>query len=300
MLERLAESKRTFCVIDPEGDYEALQDAVSVGTPDRPPGVDEIMQLLARPDENCVINLIGLPIADRPSFFASLSPRLQELRSHTGRPHWIVLDEAHHLLPAPREMNETALQVRPHSVLQVTVHPSLMHPKALADVDTGIAVGTTAEAMLHEFSETVGESRPDIEPTRLEPGEALVWFRKETPRPFRLQIAPSRTERRRHTRKYAEGELGPDRSFYFRGPEGKLNLRAQNLFLFLQLADGVDDDTWLHHLRNGDYSRWIRESIKDQTLADKVREVEKREDISPLESRHCVREAVEEQYTLPA
>ena len=293
LLERLVDSKRTFCVIDPEGDYEALQDAVSVGTPDRPPGVDEIMQLLAKPDESCVLNLIGLPIADRTSFFASLLPRLQELRAHTGRPHWIVVDEAHHLLPAPRELNETALQLGPHSVMQVTVHPSLIQPKALADVDTVIAVGATPEAMLHEFSETVGEDPPDIEPTSLEAGEALVWFCKETPRPFRLQIAPSRTERRRHTRKYAEGELGPDRSFYFRGPEGKLNLCAQNLFLFLQLADGVDDDTWLHQLRNGDYSRWIRESIKDQTLADKVQEVEEREDISPLESRRCVREAVE-------
>ena len=62
---------------------------------------------------------------------------------------------------------------------------------------------------------------------------------------------------------------------------------------------GLDDDTWLQHLRKGDYSRWIRESIKDQTLANKVQEVEEREDISPLESRYCVREAVEEQYTLP-
>jgi hypothetical protein len=241
-----------------------------------------------------------LPSADRPSFFASLLPRLKELRAHTGRPHWIVLDEAHHLLPPPREASGTALSLWPHSVLQITVHPSLIHPKALANVDTVIAVGATPEGMLKEFSETVGERPPDIQQTSLESGEALVWFRKETSRPFRVQIAPSRTERRRHTRKYAEGELGADRSFYFRGPEGKLNLRAQNLFLFLQIGDGVDDDTWLHHLRRGDYSRWMRESIKDETLADEVQQVEEREDISPLESRRCIRKAIEEQYTLPA
>jgi hypothetical protein len=86
--------------------------------------------------------------------------------------------------------------------------------------------------------------------------------------------APSRTQRRRHRRKYAEGEIEPERSFYFRGPEGTLNLRAQNLLLFQQLAEGVDDATWLHHLRRGDYSRWFRDAIKDEALAQARRRSE--------------------------
>ena len=45
------------------------------------------------------------------------------------------------------------------------------------------------------------------------------------------------------------------KSFYFRGPENALNLRAQNLMIFLQMAAGVDEATWLHHLHAGDYSR---------------------------------------------
>jgi hypothetical protein len=44
-------------------------------------------------------------------------------------------------------------------------------------------------------------------------------------------------------RQYAQGEVSPNQSFYFRGPESKLHLRAQNLETFLQMADGVDDDT---------------------------------------------------------
>jgi hypothetical protein len=42
-----------------------------------------------------------------------------------------------------------------------------------------------------------------------------------------------------HTRKYADGELDKDRSFYFRGPEGRLKLRTQNLALFLQFVEGA-------------------------------------------------------------
>ena len=92
--------------------------------------------------------------------------------------------------------------------------------------------------------------------------------------PFVFRADPPKSERKRHVRKYAAGELRPDKSFYFRGPDGKLNLRAQNLQVFLQLGDGVDDETWLYHLRQGDYSRWLREAIRDEALADEVVEVE--------------------------
>lgn len=54
------------------------------------------------------------------------------------------------------------------------------------------------------------------------------------------------------------------------GTDSQLNLRAQNLVLFMQLGDGVDDATWRHHLARGDYSRWIRGSIKDDERAYEV------------------------------
>jgi hypothetical protein len=79
-----------------------------------------------------------------------------------------------------------------------------------------------------------------------------------------------------------------------------MKLRAQNLILFLQMADGVDDDTWEFHLHNGDYSKWFRESIKDETLAAAAERVEQLENLSPEKSRELIRSAVERDYTLPA
>jgi hypothetical protein len=186
------------------------------------------------------------------------------------------------------------------TVLRITVHPNLLNPAALAAVDTIIAVGQTPAEMLGEYAAALGRSAPSCPSTPLEPGEALVWERSARTEPFRLQVAPGKTERRRHSRKYAEGELPPDRSFYFRGPEGKLNLRAQNLLLFLQLAAGLDDETWTYHLRQGDYSRWFREAIKDDELAEAAGRVEEVSGITPEESRHLIREAVEQKYTAPA
>ena len=108
---------------------------------------------------------------------------------------------------------------------------------------------------------------------------------------------PSRSEHRRHSRKYAEGELAPDRSFHFVGPEGKLKLRAQNLMVFLQMGDGVDDDTWLHHLRQHDYSTWIDREIKDPALSTAVRQIEDTV-ADAAASRSAIRAAVERLYTL--
>jgi hypothetical protein len=299
-LERLAEKKYTFCLIDPEGDYDTFGDAVSMGTPTRPPSVEEIVQLLSKPHTSCVANIVGLPIADRPGFFASLAPRLQELRARSGRPHWIVIDEAHHLLPAEWQPGPLALPEKLSGIWQVTVHPDLIAPKALEDVTTLIAVGKQPAAAFQEFARICERQAPKTDDTQLEPGDALMWCLSVDGPPQRLKIARSHTERRRHTRKYAEGELPPERSFYFRGPQNKLKLRAHNLILFLQMADGVDDGTWSHHLKRGDYSEWIRNAIKDDELADQIRDVEKNDGLSAAESLRLVREAVEKRYTLPA
>jgi HAD superfamily hydrolase (TIGR01484 family) len=107
-----------------------------------------------------------------------------------------------------------------------------------------------------------------------------------------------RTSRRQRA-KYFEGELTPEESFYFRGPEGKLRLRAQNLAMFLQVADGVDDATWEFHRKRGDYSRWLRDCIGDRVLAVLANEVEQPAEIPAEEGRTRLREAIERDYIVP-
>jgi hypothetical protein len=66
------------------------------------------------------------------------------------------------------------------------------------------------------------------------------------------------------------------------------------------LADGVDDRTWLHHLNEGAYSRWFREAIKDQDLAEEAASIEKNGSLSAADSRARIKELVERRYTAPA
>jgi hypothetical protein len=114
-----------------------------------------------------------------------------------------------------------------------------------------------------------------------------------------VETEKPQTERTRHSRKYVEGNLGPH-SFVFRGPNGKLKLKAHNLQLFVLIADGIDDDTWMFHLKNGEYSQWFRKDVKDPELADAAVLIEHDVALDAAASRERIRHEIETRYTLPA
>lgn len=301
ILERLGEQGYQFCIIDPEGDYESFEGAVVLGNSQQAPSNDEILDLLKQPGQNIVVNLLAVKLENRPAFFMQLLPLLLEMRSRLGRPHWLVIDEAHHLLPASWEPTAITLPQSLDGMMLITVHPDHVAVPALSLVDTMLVIGKEPKRTIESFCQTIGYCPPETTiPESLEQGEGLVWFRSTDTEPFRFVIQPPRVERRRHRRNYAEGELGPDKCFYFRGAENKLNLRAQNLIAFIQLAEGVDEDTWLYHLQQQDYSRWFREAIKDEVLAEEMTQIENSSNVSASESRDQIKGLIEERYTLPA
>ena len=70
--------------------------------------------------------------------------------------------------------------------------------------------------------------------------------------------------------------------------------------MFLQIAEGVDDRTWNHHLRAGEYSLWFRNIIKDDELAQEARAVESDTSLDAKQSRKLISEIVRRRYTAPA
>jgi hydroxymethylpyrimidine pyrophosphatase-like HAD family hydrolase/energy-coupling factor transporter ATP-binding protein EcfA2 len=298
ILEQLVQRRYQFCLIDPEGDYAHFEDAIVLGDSRTPPTIDEVIDVLQKPSESIVAVLLGLDLDERPLFFDRLADRLQGLRAEKGRPHWLVLDEAHHLLPASRSPSR-ALSGMIDNAMLITVHPDHVSARELSSVNVVVAVGAAPLEAFQTFASVVGATVPPSSDATPEPGEALAWF-CDRAGPLRFRPAPPHGERLRHRRKYAEGTLGPDKSFYFRGPQRKLRLRSQNLGMFLQLADGVDDETWLYHLRLGDYSRWVREVIKDDALAAEIASVEADVSASAVDSRAAIAQAISRRYTHPA
>ncbi|MER8826638.1 HAD-IIB family hydrolase [Mesorhizobium sp. M0938] len=298
LTERFVERGFQFCVLDPEGDYEELEDVLVVGDANSPPSSREIFDLLSKPSNNVAVNMLGIKTEERPNAFAKLLPELAALRARTGRPHWLIIDEAHHVLPHARDGTSFALPKSLSATILITVHPDLVSRDVLAGVDTVLALGSEADKVVESFCAAIGEHLPEgVAPP---PENKVLYWDRSTADPARpIAVERPRQERKRHIRKYAEGDLG-DNSFYFRGADGTLNLQAQNLMMFLHIAEGIDDRTWEHHLRAGDYSAWFRNQVKDEELAEEAAIIEDDESLDPHRSRAAIAEAVHRRYTAPA
>jgi HAD superfamily hydrolase (TIGR01484 family) len=299
LTERILEKSLEFCVFDPEGDYGELQHAVSIGDAKTAPNSETALKLLLELTANVVVNTQALGVQERPSFFAKLLPQIASLKARTGRPHWLIIDEAHHLLAARRDDITQVLPDKMPAAILVTVHPGAVAPEVLQSVDYVLALGDDAPQTIAAFCDAVGIASPPQTETP-QPDEILFWERRSGAAPIPVKAIAPRQSRSRHLRKYAEGELGEDVSFYFRGPGNKLNLRAQNLTLFGQIASGVDEDTWEHHRRAGDYSRWFRDVIKDEALAQIAARIESDPGLGASASRDRIVEEVSRRYTAPA
>lgn len=295
LTEQMAAKAYQFCIFDPEGDYDDIDHAVPFGDADTPPEIDTALKLLRTLGANVVIDAQAIDLARRPSFFAELLGRLSIARLRTGRPHWLLIDEAHHLFPTGRS-SVSLPQDEMRAAILITVHPEAIATEVLDLVDTVIALGPSARNVIEAYCAAIGAKAPNYA-GRAPADEVLVWRRSSGKAPYLVRPERPARAHKRHKRKYAEGELGADRSFYFRGPDGALNLRAQNLTMFLQIGDGVDDRTWEHHLRNGDYAKWFADVIKDDDLAREIAEIESMPASSARESRSRIRQAVSRRYT---
>jgi HAD superfamily hydrolase (TIGR01484 family) len=299
VIERLVASDYEVCVIDPEGDYENIEGLFVLGNEDHAASHEEILQILDKPGTSAIVDLIAVKLQDRPRYFASLFAKLHEQRLRQGRPHWVVIDEAHHLLPSEWAPAPGIVAGQMANLLLVTVHPDHLSPAMLREVNVLAIIGKEPLKIAEEFAKKAEIQTPAIPEGDLPPGQLVVWLRDSNQVIERMREISGRAEHKRRRRKYAEGELDPELVFYFRGPHDKLNLKAQNLNIFLQIAAGVDDETWLFHLHRREYSGWVLRALKDEELARDLRQVEENSSLSAAQSRQNIANAIEAKYTAP-
>jgi hydroxymethylpyrimidine pyrophosphatase-like HAD family hydrolase len=295
MLEQLIEREYQTLVIDPEGDYQSVEGPIVLGTLERAPTTEEVMEVIGKSDKSCVVSLFAAKTEEQPVLFSKLHSALQNHRVHTGKPHWSIVDEAHYPISGSwKPINELRLEDY-RSVMYVTAYPEQMPHTILRSIDLFVAISNEPAKLLQKYCELVGEETPRLEPSSdAEAHRAIAWWHRNG-FPFWFRRLPPRGEQQRHQHQYFDGEMDPADRFYFRGSKGALNLAAGNLRTFMQLAEGVDDETWLYHLRRGDYARWFRDKIQDQELAT-VAEQLQHEGVAPKESRHQVIDIIRKSY----
>jgi hypothetical protein len=220
-----------------------------------------------------------------------------ELRTRLAHPHWLIFDEAHHLIPADAENSFFNIPQDLNNFMLVTTEPELINQSILSHVNLVIAIGDEPYNILNKYAGLKKIPIPDIPIKTLNTGEAWVWENDNaTPFPIRCDMPGQLLQR--HKKKYAAGDM-KDRSFYFQGPGKKLNLKANNLMMFIQMAEGVDDDTWMYHLGKKEYSNWFRNAVHDNELADLTQQIEERE-TDPGTSKKAILQLIKERYTAPA
>jgi phosphoglycolate phosphatase (TIGR01487 family) len=203
LMNRLCKSGYQFCVLDTRGAYVDFKHAVVFGTPENPPSVREVLTALDQPDMQAVVCLSAIAEADRAAFVQRLLLPLRELRETAGRPHWIVLDEAHDLLRASARSDESPASAAENTIY-VTADPVALAPAILASVEGVVACGDQAAATIDAFAAAVEWQKPALPRDRVQDDQALVWFRRSE-RPVSLieisrmkadTTAPSKPERR--------------------------------------------------------------------------------------------------------
>lgn len=238
--ERLVGKGLQFCIFDPEGDYDGLKGAVPLGNGSTAPNKDQLLELVETPQNNVVVNGLALKVDERPDFFAELLPGLGNVRYRTARPHWLIIDEAHHLMPKRRGDTRSILSIELPGTVLITVHPEAISTDALRLVTAVIALGPKAKSVIRTFCKETGLNAPKDMP--LPKGDrVLFWRPHDDKKAFTVKAIEPEQSLKRHSRKYAEGELDEAGSFYFTGPKKAMNLRAHNLIIFAQMAEGIDD-----------------------------------------------------------
>jgi hydroxymethylpyrimidine pyrophosphatase-like HAD family hydrolase/energy-coupling factor transporter ATP-binding protein EcfA2 len=296
-VERMIEKQYQFCLVDPEGDYLDMAGVVTIGDSSQPPIIGNVIQLLSQASQSVVVCILAVQLAERPTFFNQLLSEIVKLQHGTGHPHFMIIDEAHHLIP--KEVPESFYNFQDGftNFLAITTKPDLVNHDFLKRINTTITMGDLPGQTMAEFAALTNTEIKVKKDIFIEKGEVLVWQKILNDTVVVTCSIPGHLLQR-HKRKYATGDMGYN-SFYFRGPESKLNLKANNLHAFIQMGSGVDDETWLYHLKRNDYINWFRKSVKDEPLAEGAEKIISK-DLNAGKSRHEIFKLIQERYTSTA
>jgi hydroxymethylpyrimidine pyrophosphatase-like HAD family hydrolase len=176
ILARLCKAGYQVCVLDTRGDYLDFKKAVVFGTMTNAPAVEEVLTALEKPDVQTVVCLAAVPEGERRDFLERLLVPLRRLRAQTGRPHWILVDEAHDVLPASASVDESASEGAENTIY-ASDDPSSLSPSVLAAVDGIAACGPGANALLESLARALSWDAALMPPRDAEEDEALVWLR---------------------------------------------------------------------------------------------------------------------------
>jgi hydroxymethylpyrimidine pyrophosphatase-like HAD family hydrolase len=281
LCEQLILQHYCVCVIDPEGDYsalEALPGVIVLYADDEGPWLEQVELTLRYPDVCVIVDLCRMSPERKRPFVGELLECMAALRRRTGLPHRVVVDEAHYFLRQRRLPG--SIDLERGGYLLVTYRVSQLDPQVLGSAEAVIVTGeddpSEAEALRSlcgqrwdpaEWAGTLRGLEIDeaaLLPGSEESGEELVRFR----------IGRRLTPHVRHRHKYLEVPVPEDAAFRFHRDGEATGQSARSLQEWLEVLERAPDHTFDHHLERGDFSRWVAHVFADAELAEELRRIE--------------------------
>lgn len=248
LAEQLVADGYSLCVLDLEGDHaglSALHDVIGLGGREALPSPEAVAEIIRSTFGSVIVDLSSRPDDEKVAYSLRLLEMLVRTRAETGRPHWILIEEAHLPLaagsPGCRILGEA-----PGGVVVVSYRPELVCHYVTDRTDVRILAHRDGSAALQRGDE----------PER--------WFAPAA------RVSPHS----RHWRKYVEGVLPRDRRFWFRDARHLTGRSAGNLREFVWEIMRAPDGVLLHHARDGDFARWLADLSRDHALVSTVRALE--------------------------
>jgi hydroxymethylpyrimidine pyrophosphatase-like HAD family hydrolase len=198
VLERLSDCGYQYCVLDTRGEYLDFNPAVVFGTREHAPDVTEILSALEKPAVHAVACLAAVPPTERRDFVAKVLRNLVALRKQTGRPHWIVIDEAPEAPVDPKVRGALADEPS-ENVIHVASDPASLASDILACVDVVVGRGPDASASFTAYADAISAPRPPGPPRAPREGEAWVWFRRSAEAPLLVELPHRDAAKRRES-----------------------------------------------------------------------------------------------------
>ncbi len=307
LAEQLIEQAYSVLVVDPEGDHiglGALPGTVVIGGTRPLLEPEGLLRILDHRFGSVIIDLSALPHEQTATYAARLAPAVAAHRASNGLPHWVVVDEAqrHVLLGGPWH-SLLASPIR--GVCLITYQPARLPPEEVASIDAIVVAGELdggAGDVLARFGEEQGVDVAEVAAAaaHLRANQALLVQRGTR---AVCTLRARATPHVRHMHKYVQIDLPVEHSFYFeRGWGDPTGMVAANLGAFRQLLEICESSSLAHHLRGGDFSRWVEGVIADDELAAALRSVEERRaaplHISLDEARRELIAAIENRYSV--
>jgi hydroxymethylpyrimidine pyrophosphatase-like HAD family hydrolase len=271
------------CVIDPEGDYSALEGlpGVSVlGREDPPPTSRELIRALRYPDRSVVIDLSHRPHDEKISYIRAILPALNGQRRRTGLPHRVLLDEAHYYLHDADA--ERLLDFKQNGYIVVTYCASRLPGALLQATEVMIATCESDAAEIDALrrccaSRTPVDDRSWAMLPQIKVGQAMALpVTEEAGGKVRVfTLARRLTPHVRHREKYVDMPVSAARAFVF-NHTGQPVRAVRTLRQFAAELQTTPAPLLDDYIVRGDFSRWIGEVFGDRALAGELRALEQR------------------------